>query len=68
MQFGSDCSICKHFFGNKKCRAFPGGIPKNILIGQVRHINPYKDDNGIMFEPIDGYDNDFNDDFDDEEH
>jgi len=68
MRDESDCSICAHYFGDKKCRAFPDGIPENILIGQVRHINPYKGDNGIMFEPIDGYDDDFDDDLDDEEH
>ena len=56
MQLHIDCSICMYYFGDKKCRAFPNGIPKDILTGKVRHINPYKGDNGLQFEPIDGYD------------
>jgi len=64
MQDNSDCSICIHYFGDKKCRAFPDGIPKKILTGNVRHVNPYEGDHGIMFEPIDGFDDDFEDDDD----
>ena len=63
MKVYSDCWICKHYFGDKKCRAFPDGIPKKILTGNVRHLNPYKGDHGIMFEPID----DFEDEDEDEE-
>ena len=64
MQNNTNCSICIHYYEDKKCRAFPNGIPKEILSGNVRHINPYKGDHGIMFEPIDGFDDDFEDDDD----
>jgi len=67
MRDESDCSICKHYFGDKKCRAFPDDIPKEILKGKFSHINPYKGDHGIVFEPIDGFDNDFEDDYEDED-
>lgn len=33
------------------CRAFPDGIPYEIVAGIVTHAVPYPDDNGIQFEP-----------------
>jgi hypothetical protein len=36
-----------------KCKAFPDGIPKEILFGDVMHTEPYRrggqDDHGIVF-------------------
>ena len=46
--------FCRYLYINKnrKCEAFPGGIPEAILIGEHDHKNPYDGDNGIQFEPI----------------
>lgn len=53
MQIMSNCFLCKHH--NKKnydvCKAFPNGIPNEIIIGELLHDKPYQGDNGIMFEP-----------------
>ena len=49
------CGNCKHLILNntRTCKAFPDGIPKDILIGVNNHTEPFKGDNGIQFEPID---------------
>ena len=48
------CFDCAHFFGrvNGKvcCKAFPDGIPKELLVEGVIHNQPYEGDNGIWFE------------------
>ena len=48
------CMFCRYLYINKnrKCEAFPGGIPEAILTGEHDHKNPYEGDNGIQFEPI----------------
>lgn len=33
-----------------QCRAFPKGIPTEILVGDFVHTSPYPGDNGIQFE------------------
>lgn len=35
-----------------RCKAFPRGIPFEILNGKVMHTKPYPNDNGILFEPV----------------
>ena len=39
MQFISRCLDCKNFINDKKftCKAFPKGIPKNILFNKIKH-------------------------------
>ena len=37
--------------GSKTCKAFPNGIPEEILSGQNPHTSPYEGDNGIVFSP-----------------
>ena len=32
------------------CKAFPNGIPPDILFGTVDHHVPHKGDNGIQYE------------------
>jgi hypothetical protein len=34
------------------CDAFPNGIPDDILMGKIDHIDVYDGDNGIQFEPF----------------
>jgi len=40
--------------GGWKCKAFPCGIPAEIVTSQRTHIRPYPGDGGIRFEPADG--------------
>ena len=48
------CSRCKHYHGNTRCNAYSEKIPTEILLGYVSHTKPYKNDQGIQFEPMDG--------------
>lgn len=53
----SQCVYCRHFTPNleqsySSCRAYPQGIPRQILFNKVRHIFPIEGDHGIQFEPI----------------
>lgn len=46
------CLDCKHYHGRKiplSCKAYPKGIPDEILQGAVDHKKPHKGDNGIQF-------------------
>ena len=44
------CFDCKHYLEELKCKAFPAGIPEEILDGKNDHKKPYHGDNGILFE------------------
>jgi len=53
------CSDCKHLDKDKTkddrtcCKAFPNGIPLEILFGEVSHIKKYSGQkNEIIFEKI----------------
>ncbi len=48
------CLDCKNLIDDEKftCKAFPDGIPDEILFNEADHTKPYKGDNGIRFEPI----------------
>ena len=47
------CNKCKHINENGvTCKAFPKGIPEEILRGDHDHRKPYPNDKGIRFEPI----------------
>lgn len=49
------CNKCKHRnLGEATCKAFPDGIPDEILMGEYIHILPYEGDNDIQFEPRKG--------------
>lgn len=42
------CTICKHYWGLDRCRAFPEGIPESVFWG--KHLAPIPGDNGLTFE------------------
>ena len=44
------CFSCKHTNNNGTCKAFPDGIPLEIVSGEVNHFQPYEGDNGIQYE------------------
>lgn len=47
------CFKCKHYNGKDsyKCRAFPYGIPNKILLHEIGHSKPLKEQNNkIVFE------------------
>ena len=44
------CEACSHFGFDGTCKAFPDGIPIDILGGVHDHREPYPGDNGIRFE------------------
>ena len=44
------CLFCKHLGEGTRCAAFPGGIPDEILFGEVEHDAPFPGDHGIRFE------------------
>lgn len=47
----SICHYCNHRTGNRKCIAFPKGIPEAFWTGAADHTTPYDGDGGITFEP-----------------
>jgi hypothetical protein len=49
------CYRCKWFDGSDvwTCKAYPEGIPDEIIFSGVDHRKPYKGDYGTYFEPSD---------------
>ncbi len=47
------CTNCKHWRGGVVCDAYPQGIPWPIQSGDVSHLEPLPDDNGVQYEPSD---------------
>ena len=53
------CLECQHFhhtapggvLGERRCAAYPFGIPLRIALAMHDHRAPYPDDRGIGFEP-----------------
>ncbi|MEZ6094193.1 MAG: hypothetical protein R3C03_08125 [Pirellulaceae bacterium] len=45
------CHRCIHLVNDeeRRCRAFPDGIPKEIWIGENDHTQPVPGDGGILF-------------------
>lgn len=50
--FMSSCAECKHFDEDEfKCKAFPDGIPIEILSGTNKHFKALpKQENNVIFE------------------
>jgi len=49
---------CKYYKGRLKCPAYPDGVPDEVFSGPANHIEPYKQDNEIVFEPLPGMEED----------
>ena len=49
--FFERCELCRHYTGGSRCKAFPDGIPDEIIAGVTDHIEPHPGDHGIQFEP-----------------
>ncbi len=54
--YSPTCSKCKHLtvigpYGERRCKAFPEGIPDGIWLSENGHREPHPGDNGIQFEP-----------------
>jgi hypothetical protein len=50
------CLTCVHYgrppVGGLPCKAFPKGIPDDILSSKVIHTAPYPGDHGIRYQPV----------------
>ncbi len=46
------CTYCKHLndLVGRSCKAYPGGVPRAIWLGENNHKKPYPGDHGIQFE------------------
>ncbi len=44
------CNTCINFLGDGKCKAFPNGIPKELITTEYTHKEEYEGDNGIRYE------------------
>jgi hypothetical protein len=49
------CMTCKHYhfdnYASMTCDAYPDGIPEKIIMNEVDHRKPYKNDNGLTYQP-----------------
>lgn len=57
MQVPPICYNCKHRTPKESgpyfCKAFPGGIPYDIINNVADHRFPFPNDRGVRFDPID---------------
>lgn len=61
MIFENQCVRCKHLFAPDRekrrgffCKAYPEGVPRDIVWNKHDHRKPFPGDNGITFEPKEG--------------
>lgn len=53
--FSPICTFCVHvdpILQNRRCAAFPDGIPMEIWPGRYDHTKPAEGDNGVVFQRI----------------
>jgi hypothetical protein len=53
--FSETCMFCVYLNSNltfRSCKVFPGGISREIWMGENDHSKPYPGDHGVSFEPI----------------
>jgi len=43
------CFDCIYYLDNYKCKAFPNGIPRDIVFSEADHHKPYPGDGGIQY-------------------
>ena len=48
----NQCSKCANYITQKKCFAFPYGIPNDIWFDKIKHDKPMEGDKGIIYEDI----------------
>ncbi len=50
----TSCLNCKNYIQESfvECKAYPNGIPFEIVSGELSHTEHLPNDNGIKFEPI----------------
>ena len=44
------CNLCKHWFGDQSCRAYPDGIPNELWSTEHPHRKPHPSDQCYRFE------------------
>lgn len=50
----SQCAFCTRKQPGTRCKAFPDGIPAEILQNRFDHRLNYPGDNGVTFEALEG--------------
>ena len=54
-RYSQVCTTCVHLLDygrERKCKAFPNGIPDVIWLGENKHTEPYPGDSGIMYKMV----------------
>jgi len=49
----SQCTFCAHRSPDaSRCRAYPGGIPLEIITNEHDHTESFPGDHGILYKPV----------------
>jgi hypothetical protein len=46
-----NCQWCAHYSGERRCEAFPAGIPEPLWLAEHLHRTPFEGDQGLRYEP-----------------